>query len=189
MRIVVLLFLLAPFFSLAQGPKDSTTVIQLEREEQAKMEFSGVFKSSISLELAGKSGWVGASYDLLLSRRLRLGIGVGYPGAGLDFKCYPYGVGRDKFIFNLGLRANVIMPPGDSQYAFYSLPIGFSYFAANRINFDLDVGPMYKYQIDNGSPETGISSQINYVWFSAKIGYRFSFYAMRRARQLDKMDE
>ena len=58
------------------------------------MEFAGVYKSSISFELGGKSGLAGVSYDLLLSRKWRMGLGLGFPAAGADVKFYPFGVKR-----------------------------------------------------------------------------------------------
>ena len=182
-----LLFLFA-FVSIISFAQDEKPVIDLEKEERDKMEFAGVFKSSISAEFGGKAGLAGVSYDLLLSKRWRIGAGIGYPGAGMDVKLYPKGVGRDRLIFNLGLRANAVLPPGQDQYAFYSLPLGFSYFAANRINLEFDMGPMYKVPITGSLQETGLGHSVNYVWVSFKLGYRFSFYAMKRARQLADTD-
>ncbi|MFT5822017.1 MAG: hypothetical protein ACI8ZM_003273 [Crocinitomix sp.] len=168
--------------------QDSTLVIEIDPNEMAKMEFAGVFKSSISLEGGGKSGFVGISYDLLLSKKWRVGIGGGYSGAGADVKFYPWGVKRDKLVLNLGLRANALMPVNGTNYLFYSAPIGLSFFTVNRINLELDAGPLFKRQFDQSETEIGFGSKINYAWVSLKVGYRFSFYAMKRARKLDHLE-
>lgn len=157
---------------------------EIPLDDLKKMEFSGVYKSAISAELGGKSGFIGFSYDRLLSSHTRLGIGAGFKGVGVDFKYYPIKVQRDKWLFNVGLRTNMVNLP--SNYLFCSLPIGVSFFGASRLNFDLDVGPLYKFPIANNSNNPDFANNWNYVWFSLKVGYRFSFYAMRRARRLNQ---
>ena len=82
MRLIVLAVLFFSFFAQGQDP-------DITPDDVSKMEFSGVFKSSVSIEFAGKSGFVGVSYDRLLSSHLRFGVGAGFKGAGLDFKYYP----------------------------------------------------------------------------------------------------
>ena len=173
------LFLLTLISFVARGQEQEITPDELK-----KMEFSGVFKSTISLELGGKSGYVGVSYDRLLSSHSRIGIGAGYSGVGLDFKYYPRQVQRDKWLLNIGLRANMMNVP--SNFVFCSLPVGLSFFGLSRLNFDLDLGPMYKLPIATDMKTSQFSENWNYVWFSAKVGYRFSYYAMKRARRLNK---
>lgn len=186
MRLIITILFLCLGTIYAQ---DSTLFIDIKKEDQKRMEFAGVFKSSVSLEGGGKSGFVGVSYDLLLSRKWRIGIGGGYSGAGADIKFYPFGVKRKKLVFNVGLRANAFLPINGTNYMFYSLPIGFSLFTVNRINLELDAGPMLKRQFDQSKVESGVGDKINYVWISLKIGYRFSFYAMKRARELDRLED
>jgi hypothetical protein len=183
MRLFITIFAL---FTGVCHAQDSTLVIEIDPDEMAKMEFEGVFKSSISLEGGGKSGFAGISYDLLLSRKWRVGIGGGYAGAGADVKFYPWGVKRDKLIMNLGLRANTFLPIGGTNYMFYSAPIGLSFFTVKRINLELDAGPMIKRQFDPLETPIGIGSKLDYAYVSIKIGYRFSFYAMKRARNLNR---
>lgn len=182
MKLLLSVFL---FFSSFAFGQDSL-IIDLNKEERKKMEFAGVYKSSLSLELGGKSGYTGVSYDLLLSRKWRLGLGIGYPGVGTDLKFHPFGVKRDKLILNIGMRANAFLPPTSSNYMFYSLPIGLTYYTVNRLNLEIDAGPMFKTPLNPSTPQSGFGNDINYIWFSLKIGYRFSFYAIRRARLLDK---
>lgn len=173
------LFLLTLISLVARAQEQEITPDELK-----KMEFSGVFKSTISLELGGKSGFVGVSCDRLLSSHSRIGIGVGYAGVGVDFKYFPRHVKRDKWLLNIGLRANMMNVP--SNFVFCSLPIGFSFFGLSRLNFDFDLGPMYKLPIATDLKTSPFSENWNYVWFSAKVGYRFSYYAMKRARRLNK---
>ena len=183
MRLLIAILVLFTGVSHAQ---DSALVVKIDPNEMAKMEFAGVFKSAINLEGGGKSGFVGISYDLLLSRKWRVGIGGGYSGAGADVKFYPWGVKRDKLVLNLGLRANAFLPMDETNYMFYSVPIGLSFFTVNRINLELDAGPMIKRQFDPLEMPIGIGSKLNYAYVSIKIGYRFSFYAMKRARNLNR---
>ena len=170
--------------------QDSTlvNVIEMDKEDQRRMEFAGVFKSSISLEGGGKSGFAGLSCDLLLSRKWRIGFGGGFCGAGADVKFYPFGVKRDKLVFNVGARANAFFPINGTNYMFYSAPLGLSFFTVNRINLELDAGPLFKQPFNQSETQLGIGNDINWVWFSLKVGYRFSFYAMKRARALDRLD-
>lgn len=188
MRFLIILFLVVSSVSRAQD-STLTTEIRIDKAERRKMEFAGVYKSSISLEIFGKSGFVGASYDVLLSRKWRLGLGAGYAGGGADLKFYPFGVKRDAVLLNIGFRANAFLQPNSTHYRMYSLPIGLSLFTVNRMNLELDVGPMMN-KIFTGfdEPYSGFASNINFVWFSMKVGYRFSFYAMKRARKLNKED-
>lgn len=162
--------------------------IDLDKEERSKMEFAGVFKSSINVELGGKTGFGGLSYDLLLSRRIRLGLGAGYPAVGAEIICFPFGIKRDQFLFKLGGRATAFFPPNETSFMMYSVPIGFSYFMARRINLEVDAGPLFKTTFTGTAPVSGLANSINYVWFSVKLGYRFSFYSMRRARQLSESE-
>ncbi len=180
MRLILLSLFFFPLF--AQGQEDEITP-----DDVRKMEFSGVFKSSISVELGGKSGFIGVSYDRLLSSHSRIGVGAGYSGVGLDFKYYPRQVQRDKWLLNIGLRANMMNVR--SNFVFCSLPIGFSFFGLSRLNFDFDLGPMYKLPITTDFKTSQFSENWNYVWFSAKVGYRFSYYAMKRARRLNQAAE
>jgi hypothetical protein len=188
MRAILLLLAVIPFMSLAQKDTIKVPVIQLDKKDQKKMEFAGVYKSAVGVELGGKSGYIGITYDHLLSRRWRLGLGVGYPGFGGEVKCFPFGVKRDKLLFNVGARATALFPAKGTNYMFYSIPIGLSYFTVNRMNVELDAGPLFKEPFDSSVPATGFGSEIDYVWFSLKLSYRFSFYAMRRAKQLDAID-
>lgn len=177
MRYLFVCIFLVPFLVAGQEHEIPT-------DELNKMEFAGVYKSTISAEIGGKSGFVGISYDRLLSARTRIGVGAGFKGVGLDFKYYPIMVSRDRWLFNLGLRANLVNVP--SPYLFCSLPIGVSFFGLSRLNFDVDAGPLYKFPIAKGVTNTDFTANWNYVWFSVKVGYRFSFYAMRRARRLNQ---
>lgn len=183
-RFSIALLTLAFFSFLGYGQE-----IRLEKEERRKMEFAGVFKSSVSLELGGKSGYAGVSYDLLLTEKWRLGLGVGYPGAGLDVKCFPFSVRRDKLVFNLGLRSSVLLPQDGTNVFIHSTPIGVALFAPSRLNLELDFGPALIHSIDPAQEITGTSENLSYFWGSIKIGYRFSFYAMKRARRLNKEEE
>lgn len=178
MKLFWFVFLFYPFIVLSQ-------IIDVPAEDIKKMEFEGIYKSSISLELGGKSGLVGVSYDLLLSPRWRFGVGGGYSGAGIDLKFYPGKVQRNKIIFNLGARANIFQLPND--YVFYSLPLGLTYFSDFRMNFDFDIGPLYKQTLNDNLSPGSFWNDWNYVWISAKVSYRFSFYAMNRWRKTKKM--
>ncbi len=160
--------------------------VDLEEEEQNKMEFAGVFKSAINVEGFGKTGFVGISYDHLLSARWRVGVGVGYPGFGADLKFYPWKVKRFSPVFNLGLRSVAFFPKNGTAVALHSLPIGISYFGKSRINVELDIGPMFTVPLSAGAEIFGSSTNLPPIWFSVKIGHRFSFYAIKRARQLEK---
>lgn len=182
MKVLFFVFLLSSFAGFSQD-------ISLEKEEIKKMEFAGVYKCAINLEGGGKTGFVGLSYDYLLSRRWRVGVGLGYPGVGADVKFYPTGVKRFKPVVNLGLRSTAFFPNNGTAIMAYSLPIGISFFGPSRVNIELDAGPMLKYPINNGEAITGISDQIGNVWVSIKIGHRFSFYAMKRARELNRLEE
>ena len=180
MKRIVLVCLFLAGIAYAQDSLE----IRLDDEQRDKMEFAGVFKSSISLELGGKSGFAGVSYDLLLSRKWRLGLGAGFLGMGADIKFHPFGVKRDKMIFNIGLRANAFLPPSGSNYMFYSIPVGITYFTVNRLNIGIDAGPLLKKPFLVNEVLHGVGTDVNYLWFSVKVGYRFSFYAMRRASKL-----
>lgn len=169
--------------------EDSTQVIELKKEVRNKMEFAGVFKSAIGVELGGKSGLVGVNYDLLFSRHVRMGLGLGYAGAGAELKFFPFGgVKRQKIRFTAGIRANYMAFPNETKKMFYSAPLGIFYAGLNRVNYEFDIGPLYQNTFDQPGLEEGISDRFNYVWFSVKLSYRFSFYAMRRARELARED-
>lgn len=183
-----LLFVFLLFFIGSLFAQDTLLIpeIELDKKERSKMEFAGVFKSSINVELGGKTGFGGLSYDLLLSRRIRLGLGIGYPAAGVEIMCFPFGVKRDQLLFKLGGRATAFFPPNETGFMLYSVPVGFSYFMARRINLEVDAGPLFKTTFTGAAPVAGLANSLNYVWFSVKLGYRFSFYSMRRARQLNE---
>ncbi|MDC3352016.1 hypothetical protein OAV92_02100 [Crocinitomicaceae bacterium] len=182
------LYLILMLFSVVTvAQDDSKGVIDLPKEVQKKMEFAGVFKSSIGIEFAGKSGLVGVNYDLLLSRHVRLGMGLGYAGAGMDLKFFPIGgVKRGKLRFTAGLRANYMEFPEQDHKLFLSAPLGLFYAGVNRINYEFDIGPLHQQVYPQTGSVEGFSDQFQYVWFSLKLSYRFSFYAMKRYRQFDK---
>lgn len=179
MRLILLIFC---GFAVPLFAQDTlfTTKIELTKEEQNRMEFAGVFKSSWHIEAGGKMGFVGLGYDLLLSRHLRLGVGVGYPAVGMDVECFPFGVKRERLLFKFGGRSTAFFPANETSFMIYSIPIGFSYFTANRINVELDAGPLFKTAIGGKTPINGLAESINYVWFSVKLGYRFSFYNLKK---------
>lgn len=162
--------------------------ISLKEDEIRKMEFSGVFKSSISLEGFGKSGLIGVSYDVLLSKRWRWGIGGGYAGFGTAIKWYPTGVKRFKPVFNIGIRCNTFFPKNSAPLIMYSMPIGLSYFGPSRINMEFDIAPTLKRPINANEKIEGIAATTKIIWFSVKLGYRFSFYSIKRKRQLNRLD-
>jgi hypothetical protein len=161
-------------------------IVELDSNDVRKMEFSGVFKSSISVELAGASGYVGLVYDLFLKEKLRVGASIGYPGAGVNVKWYPFGIGRGKYVLNAGLRGQLFLPPNETSTLLYNLPIGISYFALNRLNFDLDFGPAYAMPAVQGESLSNFTDDL-YFWGAFKIGYRFSFFNMKRVRELNKL--
>lgn len=184
-KFIFILFLLIGLNGMAQ--EDSPKVIHLEKEVQNKMEFAGVFKSSIGLEFAGKSGLLGVNFDHLFSRYMRLGVGAGYAGAGLDLKFFPIGgIKRGKLRFTVALRGNYVAFPNQNQHLFLSAPIGLFYAGVNRINYEFDLGPLYRQTYPVDGAVSGFTDQLQYLWFSIKVSHRFSFYAMKRERQLKK---
>ena len=161
--------------------------VEMDESELKKMEYSGVFKSALSLELAGGAGYAGIAYDLFLMEKIRLGVGVGYPGVGANLKIYPFGIGRAKYIFNVGVRTQLFLPPNETSAFIYNLPLGVSFFALNRLNFDLDFGPAYTMPANSNEMLNNFPKDL-YFWGGLKIGYRFSFYNMKRVRQLNKLE-
>jgi len=172
--IIVLILFSIPIYG--QGER-------IDQKELNKMEFGGVFRSAISLQGGGKVGFVGASYDLFLSPRWRFGIGAGFNTWGTDFRFFPYKIQRGKLRFNFGLRARLPYQNVSFNSGIFSLPIGVSFFTVRRINLELDAGPGSFFYLNDG---TSSFFAINEVIFSAKIGYRFSVYSIRRSRRLNR---
>ncbi len=161
-------------------------VIDLPKEEQKKMEFSGVFKSSLGIESGGGSGYIGLAYDHLLSARWRIGASAGYPSVGANIKCFPFGVQRDRLLFSIGARGNFYFDLSQVQrFSGISVPLGISYFIPSRINLELEVGPIAYFSNGENEFTPLYNGALQNVWFSVKIARRFSFYSMRRARQLE----
>ncbi|WP_027421203.1 hypothetical protein [Crocinitomix catalasitica] len=162
-------------------------IVDLDEDDIARMEFSGVFKSALSIELGGGTGFAGLAFDHFLREKLRMGISVGYPATGANFKVYPFGIDRHKACWNIGWRSTAFLTANDPLFLMHNLPIGISVFGKNQINFEIDFGPAYSHALKSTDVLTGFSKNL-YFWGGVKIGYRFSFYSMKRARQLNKLD-
>jgi hypothetical protein len=160
-------------------------VIDIDKEDLKKMEFAGVFKSSIGLQIGGTSGIIGFSYDLLLTEKLRAEIGGGYAGAGIGIKIYPFSVKRQAICFNLGIRSQVLALPDSSPMHLHSLPIGITYFGSNRLNYEFDLGPALPFPLHNNENIYG-ASEFLFGYASFKLSYRFSFYNMNRVKELER---
>lgn len=179
MRIVSAIFLIfTHYISFTQ------IIVDLEEEDLKKMEFAGVFKSSIAAQIGGTAGIIGASYDLLVSEKIRIEVGGGYVAAGIGVKVYPFSVKREKVCFNFGVRSQLLYLPQSAPVYLNSLPIGFTYFGLNRLNYEIDFGPALPIGLQSNDALYG-ASKFLYGYASFKIGYRFSFYNMRRIRQLN----
>ena len=64
------------------------------------------------------------------------------------------------------------------------LCFGLTYFGTGRWNWGLDLGPMYEHStssFDQTIPETGPFN----LMFNFKAGYRFSFKAWKRVREIE----
>lgn len=179
-KFLSIIFIIAFTHSFAQETIDSAEVKKLQ-----SYEFSGVFRSAVSANFGGIAGIIGVSYDFFMSEHWGFEIGGGYPGAGFGFRYYPYKIERSKGKFYIAQR-NVIFGKslGKETKMQYGLCFGVTHFGTNRMNYSLDLGPMYEHTVDTFdyiSPENGPFN----IMFNFKVGYRFSFKYMKRKRELE----
>jgi hypothetical protein len=166
----------------------SFSQVEIDSAETAKLQgfqFGGLYRSAISANAGGVSGLVGITYDLLLSKHWNFEIGGGYPGAGFGFTYYPIEVERSKARFHISQRNAIVGQAfGRPTRMQYALCFGLTQFGTRKWNWGLDVGPMYEHTLDSFdfiAPENG---PIGFM-FNLKAGYRFSFKAWKRARELN----
>ena len=159
----------------------STSFAQEEKEkvERSKIEFGGVYKNTVSLNIGGTSGIAGISLERMLTKNLLIDLGVGYLGGGIGFKIYPWAVKRSALRPQMSVSSTYMVWPNSSNFQSNYIGLGFTYFSIFKLNFHLDIGPSYFYHYANSPKEFPDR------WFlmgNAKIGYRFSFYSMKRRK-------
>ncbi|MEO9531274.1 MAG: hypothetical protein ABJG68_11880 [Crocinitomicaceae bacterium] len=180
-KLLVLFVFFICFVALGQEEIDSTTVKELK-----SYEFAGVYRSSVSAHFGGVTGLIGFSYDFLLSRRWAVEVGCGYPATGFGFKFYPFKIERSKERFHIAQRSVLFAASWEgSPKIQHGLSFGLTFFATNRWNWGIDLGPMYEHStssFDQIKPEKGPFN----LMFNLRAGYRFSFRYMKRKRELER---
>ena len=149
-----------------------------------RYEFAGVYKSSISFNIGGTSGFFGGSYDVFLSPRWRFEVGAGFPACGIGFSYYPFPIKRAServYIFYKGVYFNT---PWNLPVYQHGIGVGLTFFAKNKWNLNFDLGPMYVHSTENFEyiePKDGPFA----LMMNIKAGYRFSFKANKRRKEIE----
>ncbi len=136
--------------------------------QEIKNETNEIRKNAISFNIAGTTPIIGITYERIVSDKISLEIGLGFPGIGVGMKVFPFGIREGKLMFHTGITAIYVKSEdiwsGDDVTGVIAyLPLGMSYFGKHGFNFGIDVGPavgMYD--------ETNLGPYGN-----LKVGYRF----------------
>ena len=138
-----------------------------------------VRKNSISFNALGTASYLGISYERLIAQRISLEFGIGMIGYGIGATVYPFKKVKIKQ-FNpfIGIKyTNHAIVDGENKSATY-IPLGITYFAKNKMNFSIDIGPSYFQHKSPGYRPT-IEEQNRYpysdygIWGNFKLGFRF----------------
>lgn len=165
---------------------DSATVRKIN-----KYHFGGVYKSAVSLNLGGVTGFAGFTYDYFMSQHWRFEAGLGYYSTGFGFDFYPWPIKREQSRFKLNVR-NSIFSPFVDNVLLHSFGVGMTKFFTNKLNLGFDVGITYTYQVDTWQSYDWVQDDSKGAWllyphFNIKLGYRFSVKAWKRKRELDRV--
>ena len=180
-----IVFLVVAITSWAQTEIDSATVKKLNTYQ-----FGGVYKSAVSVNGGGVTGFAGFTYDYLLNQHWRLEAGFGYYSVGFGFDYYPWAVQREKSRFKINLR-NSLFWPVSLNALFHSLGFGMTHFFKNRFNLGFDIGVSYIHIYNEWEPYDFVLDDAGDGWpvyphMNIKFGYRFSFKYMKRKKELER---
>ncbi len=170
-------------FSWGQNEIDSATVADLKSTE-----FGGLYKSSISVNVGGTSGFIGGSFEHFVNPHLQLEIGGGFPACGIGLNVYPWKVKRASERFMIAYKGVYLNTPWRLPVYQHAIVVGLTFFTEKKWNWTFNVGPMYIHSTDNFNfiPPEGDSPMS--AMLNIKGSYRFSFEVMKRKRELNKMD-
>ncbi|MCB9223485.1 MAG: hypothetical protein R2780_05040 [Crocinitomicaceae bacterium] len=167
------------------GQIDSATTEKLNTYQ-----FGGIFKSAVSVNLGGVTGFGGITYDYFLGSHWRLEAGVGYWSAGFGFDYYPWAVKREESRFKINFR-NSIFYPISANIIFHSFGVGMTHFFKEKLNLGFDVGVSYIHDYDDWKPFDWVLDDVKSGWilyphFNVKLGYRFSVKFLKRKKELER---
>lgn len=163
---------------------DSATVRKLNTYQ-----FGGVYKSSISANLGGVTGFGGFTYEYLMGPHWQVEAGIGFWSLGVGFDYYPWVVKREKSRLKVSLR-NSWFYPVSANLLFHSAGIGMTHFFKERLNLAFDIGVSYIHLIDELQSYDFVLDDAKGAWpvyphFNVKLGYRFSLKMMKRVKELE----
>lgn len=154
--------------------------------DRHEIEFGGVYKNTLSLNIGGTSAAGGISWEHLFTKNLMMDIGIGYLGGGAGFKIYPWSVKRGTIRPDLNLSTTFISWPNTANLQSFYSGIGFTYFGISpKFNYHIDIGPAYFYHYANSINEY---PDRFVLMGNIKIGYRFSFVSMKKRKTNFKVD-
>ncbi|UKN02895.1 hypothetical protein K6119_05125 [Paracrocinitomix mangrovi] len=156
--------------SIGQVGLDSTRVNDLK-----KFEFGGLYRSTVSFNLGGVTGWGGLTYDVLLSNNVGFEVGGGYLGGGFGFDFYPWRVERGKTRLKINLRNFVAKSDTPDWVMKHSLGIGFARFTHYRFNWAVDAGLAYPHLLNSFSYYDPPGGRNVFPVINFKLGFRFSY--------------
>ncbi|MBN4072972.1 hypothetical protein JYT74_02915 [Crocinitomix catalasitica] len=179
LRSLCTVLFLAPIFSFTQNTVK-------EKVDVNKIQFGGVYKNTLSINLGGTSAAAGISFEHLISKNLMIDIGIGYVGGGIGLKIYPWAVKRGTLRSNFILSSTYYAWPKAAKFQGFYGGFGFTYFAVStKLNLHVDIGPSYFYHY----PEAVIQFPDRFFLMgNIKIGRRFSFVAMKKRKSNLKED-
>jgi hypothetical protein len=111
---------------------------------------------------------------------------MGYIGGGAGLRILPFPVQRGTSRFHINLAYAVTVLPNVSHFQQFYIGAGTTWFMTRKFNVSLDIGPSYFYHF-NSSPKYFPDRWIPMGNF--KIGYRFSFVAMKRRIELNNQGD
>lgn len=139
----------------------------LGNAQEASSGIDGMRKNAISFNVLGTTPLVGFTYDRIVSEKVSLEIGAGFPSVGAGFKYYPWNIKESEILFHVGLSTSFVFSEvfdvwgtSDNSGLFMGyLPIGISYFGKQGFNLGVDIGPAV--------------AAIVIPYGNLKLGYRF----------------
>jgi len=151
--------------------------------QEAPAENTSVRKNAISFNILGVTPLVGITYERVLSKKLSIELGVGFPSIGGGIKFFPWNMGTNKLLFYTGFMDShepfedfsLIVDYPNIAY----IPFGISYFGKHGIHWGLDVGPAIAL-----IPAEADGYLIPYGNF--KVGYRFPKTDKQGSNEADK---
>lgn len=136
-------------------------------------------KNSFSFNILGTGTYIGFSYERLIKERLSLEVGFGIIGAGGGVTFYPFGINPyGGFAPYTGIKTTFNSRGSGGGKNMTYIPLGVTFFTANKMAFGIDVGPSYQ---TNYSPfgkvtpefaSTFPNAQVS-IYGNLKISYRF----------------